>query len=505
MPESLTSKSVHALKWSYASTFVTVVLQIGVTAVLARVLTPSEFGLVAMAGVFLRFGQYFAQMGAGQAIVQKAELNTRDVHTAFTSSILMGTAFCVLFVALAPLSALLFPDTPAVVNVTRVLSLTFVIGGLVATTQGLLRRRFAFRAIALTEIGSYVLGYALVGLVLATLGFGAWSLVAASLCAGTLAATAYTLLCRHQIGLSLDRASFRAVYSFGGRVSLIGFAEFISGNLDALWTGHFLGAQAMGLYTRATNIASVPLYGFSGSLSRVLLSGYSRIQSQHQRLKSVYLMAFTVVAALVMPVGWGLSGAAHEVVITLLGSQWLGAVPVLAILAIAVPLTLLSVLAASLCEATASLNIKILITVGDIALLVVLLAGLARFGIVGIAGAFALSQLGVHLAYLLAMRRLLAVSNGEVWRAHALGLASGAGTGLAVLGLHIGLSNLDWPAPAILIVQLGVGACFLVITVARGRSGLVWQEVRWRLVEAGYRSDRNGAVGWLMRGMDALS
>ena len=93
-----------------------VVLQIGITAVLARLLTPSDFGLVAMAGVFLRFGQYFAQMGAGKAVVQKSELSDRDMHTAFTSSLLIGVAFCVLFVALAPLAGVLFPDTPGVVR-----------------------------------------------------------------------------------------------------------------------------------------------------------------------------------------------------------------------------------------------------------------------------------------------------------------------------------------------------------------------------------------------------
>ena len=145
-------------------------MQTGVTAVLARLLTPSEFGVVAMALVLLRFAQYFAQMGAGQAIVQKPELSERDVHAAFTSAALIGLAFCLLIVALAPLATVLFPDTPGVVPVMRVMSLTLLVGGLTATTQGLLRRRFAFRAIALAEIGSYLIGYALVGVVLASCG-----------------------------------------------------------------------------------------------------------------------------------------------------------------------------------------------------------------------------------------------------------------------------------------------------------------------------------------------
>lgn len=504
MSQSLTSATVHGLKWSYLSTFVNVVLQIGVTAVLARLLTPSAFGLVAMAGVFLRFGQYFAQMGAGQAIVQKPELSASDIRTAFTSSLLIGVAFCALFVALAPLASALFPDTPGIVSVARVMSLTFVIGGLTGVTQGLLRRRFAFRAIALIEIGSYVLGYAVVGLVLAFAGFGAWSLVAASLGAGALSAAAYTILCRCDVGFGFDPSSFKAIFSFGGRVSLIGFAEFVSANLDTLWTGHYLGAQATGLYTRATNIATVPLYSFTSGLSRVLLPGYSRIQAERERLKAVYLTGATVAATIAMPVAWGLAGAAHEVVLTLLGSSWLSAVPVLAILAAAVPFTLLAMISASLCEATATLNMKIVITVGDIGLLGGLIIGLSRFGIVGIAGAFALSQFVVHVAYLLVMDRLLAVRLGEVWRAYSLGLAAGAVTGLALLGLHLGLGHLGWPAPVVLMVQFAVGTVCLVGTLARGRKGAVWHDVRSRLVAAGYRADRRGVVGRIMRGMDTL-
>lgn len=505
MPESLTSATVHGLKWSYASTIVNVVLQIGVTAVLARLLTPSAFGLVAMAGVFLRFGQYFAQMGVGQAVVQRPELSASDVRTAFTSSLMLGMVFCGLFVALAPLAGALFPHTRGVVTVARVMSLTFVAGGLTATSQGLLRRRFAFRAIALVEIGSYVLGYALVGLALALSGFGAWSLVAASLGQGALAAAAYTLLCRDEVGLGLNVHSFRAIYSFGGRVSLIGFAEFIAANLDTLWTGHYLGARATGLYTRATNIANVPLYYSITSLSRVLLPGLSRIQLERERLRSTYLATITVVGAIVVPIAWGVAGAAHEVIVTLLGGQWVAAVPVLAVLALAVPLYMLMHFGAILCEATATLNVKIAITAGEIGLLAALLAVLARFGIVGIATAFALSVLATHIAYLLVMRRLLTISLADVWQSYSIALAAGVVSGLALFGLHAGLVGLGWPAPAVLAVQLAVGTVCLLGTVTRARGGTVWQEIRGRLAEAGYRTDEGGVAGWVIRRMDALT
>ena len=503
--DSLTATTVHGLKWSYASTLVNVVLQIGVTALLARLLTPSAFGLVAMAGVFLGFGQYFAQMGAGQAIVQRPGLSRDDVRTAFTTSVLIGFAFCGLFFALAPLTEALFPTTPGVVAVARVMSITFAIGGFTVATQGLLRRRFAFRAIALTEIVSYVLGYAVVGLTLALLDFGAWSLVAASLAQGALAAAVYTGLCRHDIGLGMRVASFKAIYSYGSRVSLIGFAEFVGYNLDKIWTGHYLGTGAMGLYTRAVNIAGVPLYYLTTSLSRVLLPGYSRIQSERTRLKSVYLATITVVGAITMPVSWGVAGAAHEIILTLLGDRWAAAAPALAVLALGVPLTLLTHFGGILCEATATLNVKIAISLGRIVWMAALLLALDVYGIVGIATACALSELIAHLCYLFVMRGLLSLGTGDLERAYGIGVVSGVATGLALYGLHAGLSNLGWPAPLVLTVQVLTGALFLVVTVTRARHGAVWREIRWRLLEAGYQADGRGGAAWVIRRMDGLS
>ncbi len=180
-----------------------------------------------------------------------------------------------------------------------------MIGGLRTTTEGLLQRRFAFRTVALTQIGSYVFGYALVGVTMALLGFGAWSLVVASLCAGALAAAAFTLLCRHEIGLGLDWHSFKTIYSFGGRVSLIAFGQAIASTLDTVWSGHSLGAAATGVYTRATNLANAPLNTLLVSVTRVLLPGYSRLQHDRGRLGSVYIVTITIVAAIGMPTRLG--------------------------------------------------------------------------------------------------------------------------------------------------------------------------------------------------------
>lgn len=505
MAESLTSRTVHGLKWSYLSTLIVMALQIAVTAVLARLVTPAEYGLVAMAAVFLRFGQYFAQLGVGQALVQKRELSVVDMRTAFTSSLLIGAAFAALFAALAPLAGALFPDASAVVDVTRVMALTFLISGLTAATQGLLRRRFVFRAIALVEICSFLVGYALVSISLAIAGFGVWSLVAGSLAQGMLTALSYAALCRADLGFGLNGPSFKALYSFGGRVSLIGFGEFIAANLDTLWAGHVLGSQPTGLYTRATNLATVPLQQVTVTLSRVLLPAFSQIQSDVGRLRKTYLATITVVAALVFPTAWGLAGAANEVIAVLLGAQWGAAAPVLAILALAAPFPLLTHFAAVICEATAALNIKIIITLTRIAGLAVLLVLLSPHGIVGIAIAFGLVQVVTHGAYILVMRRLLALPLAKQAPSYVPGLPGGVAAGLTLLALDVALGRLHWPPTAILALQLTVGLIILATVVLRIRGGRVWHEIETRLREAGYRGEMPGMAGWVIRRLDALA
>src|SRR6266404_3595628 len=102
MAENLTSKALRALNWGYLSTITNAVMQIGFTAVLARLLNPDAYGLIAMAGLILRFGSYFANMGIGSALIQKDELTTEEIRAGFTSSVLLGLAFSFLIYVLAP-------------------------------------------------------------------------------------------------------------------------------------------------------------------------------------------------------------------------------------------------------------------------------------------------------------------------------------------------------------------------------------------------------------------
>ncbi|HXG30077.1 MAG TPA: lipopolysaccharide biosynthesis protein, partial [Thermodesulfobacteriota bacterium] len=311
MSESLTVKTLHGLKWSYLSTLTNAVLQIGLTAIMARLLEPKAFGLVAMAGVILRFGSYFAQMGVAQALIQKRNISSEDIRAAFTSSLLLGSLFFGLVWLAAPLAVYIF-NNAEVVHVIRVMAFSFVLTGLSTTALSLLRRNLEFRSLAIIEISSYALGYGGVGVSLAYSGFGVWSLVIAALSQSAISAILSYSFSRHRLSFIFRWEYYKSLYSYGSRMSLISLFEAIASNLDTLIIARFIGATSLGIYNRAFMLVNLPVYYLTTSFSRVLFPSMSRIQTEFPRLKGAYLSSIALSAAIVIPTCVGISVASRE-------------------------------------------------------------------------------------------------------------------------------------------------------------------------------------------------
>lgn len=495
----LTGRTVSGLRWSYLGAGINAVFQLVFTAILARLLKPDAFGLVAMATVILSFGQYFSQLGVGRALVQRREISDTDVRTAFTSSTLLGGAFTAAFWLAAPLATLLFDDSE-VVPILRALSLSFFLTALSITALALLQRHLRYRAVALVESVAYVVGYGPVGIALAVHGFGPWSLVIAALSQTAIMAAASNVACRYPRRPALDRTSLAGLYSFGSRVSVISVFEFLSLNLTSIWIGSRLGAAALGVFNRAYTLINVPAYYFTASLSRVMFSAMSRVQGETAKLRTNYLPMTTVFAALVMPACWGAAAASREIVLVVLGPQWIEAIPVFAVLALAAPFTFLATLSGVMSEVSATLNPKIALTFGRLALLVGLLWALSGHGVLGCALAFAVAEVVAYGAYFAIMKKVLDTSYRELAAAQMNGYVSGLVL-LAVLG---GLSWLgsasSLPVAATLACQVGAGLLVLAWLTLRGFSGKTWaaicRSLRWP--ERVQQSTRTGRlVLWL--------
>ncbi len=487
MDENLTSKTLHGLKWSYCSTIVNAVLQIGFTAIMARLLEPAAFGLIAMAGIVLRFGGYFAQMGVGQALVQKAEVTQEEIRAAFTASVLLGFIFSLFTYFAAPLGLYIF-NAPEVVPVIRWMGFSFLLAGISITSTSILRRRLDFRSLAIIEIIAYVIGYGLMGVIFASSGFGVWSLVAAALSQSGLTVILSYLFARHDLALIFDWKFFKPLYSFGSRVSMIGFLEFMSSTLDTLVIGRLFGATPLGIYNRAFMLVNLPMQYATSSFSRVLLPSFSRIQKEIPRIKKAYLSSILLAASFLMPACLGIAASSQEIVLLVLGDQWVAAIPILQILALATPLNLLSHFGAITCEATAALNVKFLIQITYILLLGILFYVLGTLGIKGIAIAVLLGAVFIHMAYFLVVRRLLVIKPNEIMSAYMPCVFSGVIVGGGLFIASFVLRRVNLGSALVFTANLLLGLVLITCIFYSGPLTILRKELQQRLINSGIAS-----------------
>lgn len=467
MSYNLTTKTLHGLKWSYLSTVTTSILQIGFTAIMARLLDPTAFGLIAMAGVILRFGSYFAQMGVGSALIQRKDISDEEIRAAFTSSICLGMLFFFLVWFLAPLAIYIF-NNQKLIPIIRVMALSFVITGLSTTALSLLRRDLEFRSLAITEILSYVLGYGMIGITMAYNGFGVWSLVAGALSQSALLAIFSYLFSRHTLSFIYRWQYYKPLYSFGGRVSVISFFEFLGSNLDTLAIGNFIGATSLGIYNRAFMLVNLPAQYLTSSFSRVLFPSFSRIQKEIERLKKAYLSTIMVFSAILLPTCVGIAVASQEIVLLILGEKWIAAIPVLQILAIAASFSLLSHFGGIFCEATATLNIKLLIQIIYVIILGVLFFMMKDFGISEFAMALAIAEFIRFIAYLFIVKQICGITGAEYVQAYSPSIISALIIGISIYSVAALLRGFHFPLLLLFTVEFIAGLGLVIMMFLYG-------------------------------------
>lgn len=483
-PSNLTRQTLSGMKWTYFQTAVSAFLQIAVTGVLARLLTPEAFGLVALADLTLRFVNYLARGGVGQAIVQKPGLEPLHVRAGATASVILGACFSSLVWLGAPLAAEVLGD-PDVTPVLRWMSLSLLLHGFGATAEALLSRDLRFRALAGRSIVSYVLGYPIVGLVLAARGAGVWALVAASLVqTGSRSLLAY-LAHRHSLRPTFDRQAHGSLLSFGSRVSLISFFEFLGSELDTFAVGRFAGASALGLYNRAYVLVRLPVYHLTTSFSKVLFPAFSSVQRDVARFRGAYVSAAGLTAAIVFPTAAGIAVAGPEIVRVVLGPRWTDAIPVLPWIAVASALAMVTHIAAVSTEARAELNAKIGISITKVVILFGLLVLAAGGPLWGYGAALAGAALYAHVAYVwLVCRTLEAPVRSVIDRYPGALIAAGSVAG-GIAAARWALFAIGTPVVVVLLVEIAVGAAILLAHLRFGVLGAVRRDLTLRLRRAG--------------------
>ncbi|MDR5684516.1 MAG: lipopolysaccharide biosynthesis protein [Armatimonadota bacterium] len=327
-----TARALDGMAWTSASVAAQAALQLATLAVLARLLQPRDFGIVAAALVFVGLSAVFSQLGVGPAIVQRPDLAGTHLRVGFTLSVALGVAVASLTWAASPLIAASL-QMPELAPVLRALAWLFPIAALSVVSEALLQREMRFRDLAVVDVTAWTCGYAAVAIALAHRGLGVWALVAASLTQAALR----TLLLRarrpHPSAPSWDPQAARQLLRFGVGFTLARIANQLAGQADNLVVGARLGPQALGLYGRAYQLMAAPATLFGQVLDKVLFPGMARLQGERERLATAYRRGVTLVGLLALPVSAGVVVLAPEIVAVILGPRWDDAVVPLQILA----------------------------------------------------------------------------------------------------------------------------------------------------------------------------
>jgi O-antigen/teichoic acid export membrane protein len=328
----LVKQSVVGVVWTSLAMGAQSVLQLVALIVLARLLSPNEFGVFAAALVVLGISSIFSELGVGPAIVQRPTLEARHLRVGFTLSLLLSHAMAVLVWAGAPAIAGFF-QLPELAEVVRAASLMFVFHGVAAVAHGLAQRELRFRWLAAVEAGAFGAGFVLAGPALAWVGFGVWALVGAHLTQHFLRMIVLLAGQPHPKKLLLERRAISELLYFGGGFTAARIGNYIASQGDKLVAGRWLGAQALGLYVHAYQLITAPATLVGQVLDRVLFPTMALVQREPARLARAYRSGVAVCALIILPASVIVAIVASEIVLVLLGPAWAGVVVPFRILA----------------------------------------------------------------------------------------------------------------------------------------------------------------------------
>lgn len=316
----LKRRSVLGGAHTVAATGVRHLLDLASVLFLARLLTPQDFGLIAMVTAVVGFLASFKDAGLSAATVQREGLRQEVVSLLFWLNVAVSLALVSILVLLSPVVAWFFEEEK-LVWITIALAGGLVFGGLETQHAALLQRQMRFGTLAWTRLAAQAAGV-VAAIAAAFAGWGYWALVVRALVTPAFSLAAVWTATPWRPGLPRRSVGARDLVRFGGYVSCFRAVNHLGHNIDNLLIGRFVGGTALGLYSKAYALLLLPLNLMNAPISRVAVPALSRLQGDPERLRHYYAKALSLVVTFSMPVVAWLGSVADSFVLTILGDQW---------------------------------------------------------------------------------------------------------------------------------------------------------------------------------------
>ena len=328
----LKGRSIRGVTWTLTSQASLFVLQSVSTIVLAHLLTPADFGLVAMVTAISELATPFADLGLSQATIQRKQISNDQVNALFWINVAVGVCLAALMAWLGPVLAWFYGE-PRLKAIAALVSLTFLIAGLRAQPEALLRRQMRFSALAIRNIVSLAFGVS-IAIALAWKGAGYWAIVTIPVTAQFLQMAISWILVQWRPGLPRRCTEVRSMVAFGGNVAVSFLMFGVHRNADNVLIGWYWGASPLGLYSRAYNLLMLPVRQLNTPIAAVAIPAFSRLQNDPEHFARYYLRAVSLIIWIGGPLFGFVFIGAEPVIKLALGGQWHEAAPVFRMLAI---------------------------------------------------------------------------------------------------------------------------------------------------------------------------
>ena len=401
--------------WTSISQFSTQAFQFAVTVILARLLSPEDFGVVGMAGMFTGFVACFSNLGMNAAIIQRKDVSEGHLSTAFWSNIILAIVLCLSALFLSPLIANFF-HKELVKPVISVVALGFILGALGAIQRSLLTKRLDFKRLAIVEMG-IALAYGGAAIALACMGWGVWSLVYGGIFSDVAGTLFLWVVCPWRPKLLFRYGHFKELFGFGMYVAGQSTLSYIGSNADYLLIGRFLGPHALGVYTVAFTLMSFPQKRISNIITKVTFPLFSAIQDDNSRLRKGYLLSVKYISVVTFPITMGLMAAASEFIKSVYGAKWVEAILPLQIMCIAGMLRSIGTTAGTVLYAKRRARVGFFWNVLEMVVLTLALIIGVRYGIVGVAIAVTVTTVFLEPIIQWITNRFIELTFGEFLRA----------------------------------------------------------------------------------------
>ena len=468
LKKDLKERSIRGSFISVGARGINTLVQIGSIAVLARLLTPADFGLVAMILVGLDLLINFRDAGLTVVTVQRVEINHAQVSALFWINVAVGVTLMLIMIALAPTFAWFYKE-PELQTVALVIAAVFLFDGLAVQHRALLQRQMRFSATAAIQLVSQTVGKA-VAIIMALFGLGYWALVAMPISTSVCRLLMVWPLSGWFPGLPKRAKGIRSMISFGMNFTGAQLVSFVSAQLDNLLIGRFCGAISLGLYSKAYNLISMPRRLINWPMESVLIPSLSVLQESPEHYRRFLRRAIEKIVFFGQPIAALLLVAADEIILTLLGDQWREAIPIFRWLGIWGYLLVTQSGYTWILISLAQTNrlLKWAIFTSSIQSLSIIIG--IQWGAIGVAIAISVSNLALKLPELLYCYRKTPITLRDfwvaIWRSTIASIGAGCLTFFFGEAILINISNTQL---RLLIISVAFGILYLGIFAALPR------------------------------------